>query len=264
MAELTPYRFRLLRYSPNDIAGEFYNVGVLLYDESERLLDARFASEFRRMRCHPLAEMELLETLRHEFEEQRLLGEGFSEYVEALLKRLARSLQVSERRSFEGREAAAEMDRLYRVFVATPPRLRSGDEERGVRPGTRRALRRQMDRALERHGLLGARPSLEADVAMQYGGARLAFTFDYRYQPNGVSKLLHGVAQRNDVNEASKLCLAFERIRGRSERPLQLTAVVDEAVPPDTLDLLESSEIRTWRAGRLDELAMAIRGELGL
>jgi hypothetical protein len=35
-------------------------------------------------------------------------------------------------------------------------------------------------------------------------------------------------------------------------------------VMPDTLDLLESSEIRTWQAGRLDELAMAIRGEMGL
>lgn len=264
MAELTPYRFQLLRYAPNDIAEEFYNIGVLLYDESERLLDARFASEFRRMRCHPLAEMEYLEGLRHEFEERRLLGEGFSEYVETLLKRLSRSLLVSERRSFEGREAAAEMDRLYRAYVATPPPLRSGDEERGVRPGTRRALRRLMDRTFENHGLLGARRLLEPDVAMQYGSARLAFTFDYRYQPNGVGKLLHGVARRNDVNEASKLCLAFERVRGRSETPLELTAVVDDMVMPDTLELLESSQIRTWQAGRLDELAMSIRGELGL
>lgn len=264
MAELTPYQFQLLRYAPSVVAEEFYNIGVLLYDQADRLLDARFAGEFRRMRCHPLVEMEYLEGLRHEFEEQRLLGEGFSQYIQTLQKSLARSLQITDRKAFWGREATAEMDRLYRTYVATPRRLSAGEEERGARPGTRRALRRQMERTFERYGLLGARPMLEADVAMQYGGARLAFTFDYRYQPNGVSKLLHGVAQRNDVNEASKLCLAFERIRGRSETPLELTAVVDEAVMPDTLELLESSEIRTWQAGRLEELALAIRGEMGL
>jgi hypothetical protein len=264
MAELMQYQFQLLRYTPSGPAEEFYNIGVLLYDVADRLLDARLATEFRRMRCNPLVEMEYLEALRHEFEERRLLGEGFSEYVIQLQKGLARSLQITDRKAFWGLEAAVEMDRLYRTYVATPPRLGPGGEERDVRPGTRRALRRLMDRTFENHGLLGARPVMEADVAMQYGGARLAFTFDYRYQPNGVGKLLHGVAQRNDVNEASKLCLAFERIRGRSETPLELTAVVDDMVMPDTLDLLESSEIRTWQAGRLDELAMAIRGEMGL
>lgn len=264
MTEVTTYQFQLLRYTPSVLAEEFFNIGVLLYDEADRLIDARLATEFRRMRCHPLVDMEYLETLRHEFEERRLLGEGFSEYVFMLLKDLARSLEITERRSFHGREAAAEMDRLYRTYVATPPRLTAGGEERDARPGTRRALRRLMDHTFENHGLLGAKRFLETDVAMQYGGARLAFTFDYRYQPNGVGKLLHGVAQRNDVNEASKLCLAFDRIRGRSETPLELTAVVDDMVMSDTLELLESSQIRTWQAGRLDELAMAIRGELGL
>lgn len=264
MAELTPYQFQLLRYAPSVVAEEFYNIGVLLYDQADRLLDARFASEFRRMRCHPLVEMEYLEGLRHEFEEHRLLGEGFSQYVQTLQKSLARTLQITDRKAFLGREAAVEMDRLYRTYVATPPRLIAGEEERGARPGTRRALRRLMDRTFENHGLLGPRAMLEADVALQYGSARLAFTFDYRYQPNGVGKLLHGVAQRNDVNEASKLSLAFERIRGRSETRLELTAVVDDMVMPDTLELLESSKIRTWKAGRLDDLAMAIRREMGL
>lgn len=264
MAELTPYKFQLLRYAPSVVAEEFYNIGVLLYDQANRLLDARFAGEFRRMRCHPLVEMEYLEALRHEFEEHRLLGEGFSQYIQTLQKSLARTLQITDRKAFLGNDATAEMDRLYRTYVATPPRLNPGGEERDLRPGTRRALRRLMERTFERYGLLGARPILESDVAMQYGGARLAFTFDYRYQPNGVGKLLHGVAHRNDVNEASKLCLAFERVRGRSDAPLELTAVVDDMVMPDTLELLESSEIRTWQAGRMDELAMAIRGEMGL
>lgn len=264
MSELTPYQYRLLRYSPSIVSGEFFNIGVFLYDGMERLLDARFAQEFRRMRCHPLVEMEYLEALRHEFEERLLLGEDFSQYVQVLQKSLARSLQVTGHKAFLGRDAAAEMNRLYRTYVATPPRLKSGDEEPGPRPGSRRALRRTMDRTFGRYGLLGASSRLESDVVLRYGGARLAFTFDYRYQPNGTAKLLHGIAQRNDVNEASKLCLAFGRIRERSESPLELTAVVEDTVLDDTLDLLETSEIRPWKASRLDELAMEIRGELGM
>lgn len=79
------YRFRLLRYAPT-ISGEFYNVAVVLYDAAGGIIDARFANEFDRLRCNPAVEIPVLEALRNEFEEGRLLGEGFHGYFENLKK----------------------------------------------------------------------------------------------------------------------------------------------------------------------------------
>ncbi|MYA79434.1 MAG: DUF3037 domain-containing protein, partial [Acidobacteriia bacterium] len=62
--ESSRYDFQLIRYVPNVAAAEFFNVGVLLYGEQRELLDARFASDFGRMNCHPLVEMPYLEALQ--------------------------------------------------------------------------------------------------------------------------------------------------------------------------------------------------------
>ena len=67
------YRFQVLRYVPNLVSGEYFNIGLLLRDGENQLIDARFAADFRRLRCHPLAELDYLEALRNEFEEKRLL-----------------------------------------------------------------------------------------------------------------------------------------------------------------------------------------------
>src|SRR3970040_1085542 len=125
------YRFELLRYVPNVVAGEAFNIGVLLYDDAGRLLDARFAEEFRRLRCHPLVDLDFLHALRNEFEERRLYGEGFSASVSELKKNLADSLQVSKLAAVRGETAIAESERLFTSCVATPlPAGReAGDKE---------------------------------------------------------------------------------------------------------------------------------------
>jgi cytochrome oxidase assembly protein ShyY1 len=43
-----------------------------------------------------------------------------------------------------------------------------------------------------------------------------------------------------------------------------VTAVVDDQTPRDTLDLLEDSEVQTWQASKLEDLALALRAGLGL
>ncbi len=256
------YAFQLLQYTPNLVSGEHVNIGVFLNGPGGRLLDARFAREFRRLRCHPLADLEYLEALRNEFEEQRLLGEGFSEYGRQLQRDLSTALQVSEEFSFWGGEAAAEIERLYQAYVATPPREQ--EEAGGPRAGTRRALRHRMDAAFRRYHLLANGNRLLPDVNVPYGPGRLQFTFDYAYPPNGASRYVHGIALHNDVRDASKLCFVLDRLRDRERAAVAVTAVVDDQVPRDTLELLEESDIRPWQASKLDELALAIRGELGL
>ncbi len=57
-SEMNGYQFQLLQYMPNLVSGEHVNIGVLLYNKEGRLLEARFARDFQRLRGHPLADMD--------------------------------------------------------------------------------------------------------------------------------------------------------------------------------------------------------------
>jgi hypothetical protein len=257
------YRFELLRYVPNVVAGEAFNIGVLLYDDAGRLLDARFAEEFRRLRCHPLVDLDFLHALRNEFEERRLHGEGFSAYVSELKKNLANSLQVSEVAAFRGENAITEIERLFSSYVATP--LPAGREagDREPQPGSRRALRRRMEDVFRSYHLFANGDRLRRDVKVNYGSSRLQFSFDYAYPPDGAARYLHGLALQDDLSRAEKLCFVYERLRAR-ESGVGLTVVLDAGIQDDVKDLMESSRIACCEAERLDELALAIRNDLGL
>ena len=256
------YRFQVLRYVPNLVSGEYFNIGLLLYDGENHLIDARFTADFRRLRCHPLAELDYLEALRNEFEEKRLLGEGFSEYVGGLGEHLSAGLEVTDPRVFWGGDPEKEIERLRQAFLVTPSRQEVFGADTEALPGTRRALRRQMEQTFRRYHLIGT--GLEGQVSVPYAGPRLRFTFDYSYRPNGAAHYIHGLALRNNVSDASKLCFVFERLRARAEESPELTAVLDDSFPDDTRELLESSAIVTRPASQIDDLAFSIRGELGM
>lgn len=121
-----------------------------------------------------------------------------------------------------------------------------------------------MDETFRRYRLLSGPRGLRSDAEVNYGGPRLRFRFDYGYPPNGAAKYLHGVALRNDLNDAQKLCFVIERLRSISGSPVALTAVIDDALPQETRDLLAASDVAVHEASRLDELALAVRSELGL
>jgi hypothetical protein len=72
------------------------------------------------------------------------------------------------------------------------------------------------------------------------------------------------VALRDDLVQAEKLCFVGQRLRARESGGLGLTAVLDEGIQDDVRELLRSSEIECRELSQLDELALAIRGELGL
>ncbi len=257
------YRFELLRYVPNVVAGEAFNIGVLLYDNAGRLLDARFAGEFRRLRCHPLVDLDYLHALRNEFEERRLQGEGFSTYVAELKKNLANTLQVSGAAAFRGADAIAEIERLFSSYVATPAPAGRGPEGREPPPGSRRALRGRMESVFQTYQLFANGDRLRRDARVNYGSPRLQFSFDYAYRPAGADRYLHGLALNDDLGRAEKLCFVYERLRAR-EDGIGLTVVLDNGIQDDVKELIESSAIVTCEAERLDELALAIRTELGL
>jgi hypothetical protein len=260
---LMEYRFELLRYVPNVIAGEAFNIGVLLYDEAGRLLDARFAAEFRRLRCHPLADLDFLHALRNEFEERRLQGEGFTAYVAELKKNLANSLQISDSSAFRGENAVAEMERLFSSYVATP--LPAGREpgDNPPPPGSRRALLQRIEEVFGSYQLFANGDRLQRGVPVNYGSPRLQFTFDYAFPPNGAGRYIHGLALNEDLSRAEKLCFVYGRLRAK-EPGAGLTVVLDDGIEDDVKDLLASSSVASWQANRLDDLALTIRKDLGL
>lgn len=251
------YRFQLLRYAPT-LSGEFYNVAVVLYDAAGRIVDARFANEFDRMRCNPAVELRVLEALRNEFEEQRLLGEGFHAYLEVLSKNLSDSLEITEQKPFEGGAAAAELDRLTATYLATPAGLKAGSAQ-GAATG-RRAVRLLMSDTFERYGILG--PGLVREgLEVPYAGARLSFRFDFGYETRGEQKLLHALGGRSAVQEATRLGFVMERLR--DQQPARsLTAVYEEDLLDEALELLELSSIPGVSVSDLEPLAVGIRDEL--
>ncbi len=257
------YDFQLIRYVPNVAAAEFFNVGVLLYGAQRELLDARLASDFGRLKCHPLVEMPYLEALREEFEEHRLAGEGLASYIKELCKNLSASLDVTTPKTFWGGNAPAEMDRLFDTYVTTPKPLNGAERDERPLAGTRAALRLRMEDSFRRHYLLDADRGLKANDSVQYGGRRMRFTFDYSYRPNGATAYVHGVAVRNEINDATRLSFVFERMRRQNEGSA-LAVVLGEGVQDDTAELLAASGAVSWPVAQVDKLAIAIRGELGL
>ncbi len=255
---MTVYRFRLLRYAPNRVAEEFYNLALLLYSGEGRLLDARFAPDFQRLRCHPLADLPYLRELRKEFDERRLAGEAFTGYVTALVENLSQGLQITEERAFLGGEALEEMERLAGVFLATPKRreIAAG----APAEGTRRWVLGRMRHCFEIYHLLGR---FDADVEVgSCVSPRFRFHLDYAYKPNGHTHYLQGLSAQHDLNDAGRLCFVFDRLRAHQQ--VRMTAIVGDALPEDTRELLASSQIRPWPVSKLDELALAVREELGL
>jgi hypothetical protein len=255
---MSVYHFQLLRYAPNRLAEEFYNVAVLLHDAEGRLVDARFTPDFTRLRCHPLADLPLVERLKEEFENRLLAGEGFAEFVGELTQNLSQALQLSERRAFLGGETQEAMERLVRTYLATPRRSEVRPPE--TLPGTRRWIHQRLHHTFEQHHLL-ERLEAAAPVGVHVS-PRFSFQMDYAYRPNGQTRYVHALSLRHDLNDAARLCFVFDRVRAQTDAAL--TAVVDDALPDDTRGLLESSRIRPWEVSRVEDLALAVRGELGL
>ncbi len=242
------WSYRLLRYVPNVVSGEFFNIAVLLYDATDKLVEARFASEFRRIACHPLADVTVLEQLREEFEERRLLGEGFSEYLAGLDKYVSRSFDFSPSKAFLGGDSQREIERLYEQLVASPARLEPESRVVAPRLGTRRYLRGRIDDAFGELRLFDL--GVERDREVRYGPDRAVVTFDYAYQPNGHADYVQALALENDLAETMRLGFIKSRI-GASE----LSVVLDERVEADVLVLLRESGIRTWFEPQIQELA---------
>lgn len=263
-APLESYRFQLLRYRPTPVSDEHYNIAVVLLSNSGEVIDARFSPDLSRLRCHPAVEMQVLEMLRDEFEERRLLGEGFTEYFEELSRHLSNTFDLSGKHAVDAADPATEMDRLVATYIAPRGPAVAGDEGgRAPGPGSRRAVRLQLEQALDGQSLFLNGRGVQRDVRRAYGPGKLTFTFDFGYEPasGAGERALHALGMRDEASEAARLCFVFERMRDRLRA---LTVVAHDDLADETRGLLESSEIEPVLVSSAPTLAARIRGELGL
>ena len=263
--EMSRYSFQLLRYVPNLVSDEHFNIGVFLSNDEGQVLDARFASDFQRLRCHPQADMAYLEALRNKFADRHLLGEGFSHYADDLRKNLSTTLQVSDPKTFWGRDAAYEIERLYHAYVETP-RPEPPAEEQGPAPGTRAHLLGRMEGVFRRYGLVGNGRGLHRKARVTYGAPGYQFIFDYAYPPNGVNRYVHGLALLHAEGDAQKLRGVYQDLTRLQDTGVKLAVIVDDGVAAQVVQYLkgEHQEITTHPAAELDTLAQQIRADLGL
>ena len=225
---MSRYSFQLLRYVPNLASDEHFNIGVLLTNNQGQVLDARFASDFQRLRCHPQVDLLYLESLRNEFEEVHVRGEGFRPYADELRKNLSTTLQVTEPKTFWGRDSSSEVECLYRTYVATPTPETAAHEEPDSTQGTRAHLLGRMESAFRRYGLMGNGRSLSRNASVTYGAPGYRFTFDFANPANGARRYVHGLALLQAESDAQKLRGIHQDLTRLEDRPVALSVVVDE------------------------------------
>ncbi len=123
--------YRVLRYTPNLIRDEWVNIGVLLEEAGGPRRRARLIEEVSELarvrRLHPTADESLLRALPAEFETQLgAPGEAGATALTKFEETLSNVLQLSPQKAVLAEDFDAELDRLYHVHVAPPPRTGRG------------------------------------------------------------------------------------------------------------------------------------------
>ena len=234
----------LAYYVPSALRETRVAIGLVLFEESGRLVGQRFTQDWRAVRClDPQADVNLLSRIPAHFEElasgamdpdsgvTRRTGEGFSSVLRRMEQDFAGSLQLSVPRGVRAQDPGQELERLFVEHVAPrrPRRLPSAQ-----RSGTRAWVRARLAEALRRHRLW---ERLERDVSVeQFTAPGDAFRIDFRFRPNGVAQYLHALSLERDWTQAKLLGYTYWRIREKTDA--LLTAVVADSDP--TLEAAES------------------------
>lgn len=230
---MTQCEYFLVEYVPSAVQEWRVPIGVILLEESGRLVRWGFTRNWRTIRClDPGADRILLETLPAYFEEMvREAAAGSRQAGASLRRRLltmaendSGTVQVSFPRGVESADPAQEFERLFTEHVERRPPV---SPQKEPRTGGRRWLQARVRDALERHKLWDR---FHKNIPVEeFTAPGDAFRIDFAYRPNGVTNYLHALSLEHDWNQAKVLSYTFWRIRQRI--PATLTAIVADAEP---------------------------------
>ena len=222
----------LVEYVPSALQKSRLPIGVILLEETGRLVRYGLTRNWRTLRClDPSADPALLEALPAYFDE--LVGEsaaagGGGEGLRRRLLTMAENdsgtVQISLPRGVETVDPAQEFDRLFAEHVE---RRRAIAVPAGPRAGSRRWIQARLRESLERHDLWDR---FQKNVSVEeFTAPGDSFRIDFGYRPNGVTKYLHALSLEQDWNQVKVLSYTFWRIR--QHVPATLTAIVTDANP---------------------------------
>jgi len=258
------FRYRVLRYTPNLIRDEWVNIGVLLEETgASPRRESRIISEDAEItglrRLHPGLDEDLLRGLSAEFDAQ-LRMPGAETYLGKLEQSLSNVLQFSPTRALLAADFDAELDRLFRVYVARPAPRRGG-----ILEGTREWIRARLHDVFYRHRILR---NLEQNVRVEeftQPGDPMRIDFAYRF--NGTRGFLHPIALGRDPSRAKVFAYTAEQIR-RHVAKSEFTAITEVEPVPDNRRhqfvsrLLAAQGISVVPLNRIERFAEDLRARL--
>lgn len=234
MKEPTPeagprFRYRILRYVPNIVRGEYLNVGIVIEEIGTLRLAIRTLQESREFarirRFHPEADEILLRNLGRELEGQLLADDLKSRIpLDNVDETLSNALQFGPSNATIAENITDELDRLYEEYVSEPRSVSAYVVER-----TRDWMRERAAEVFRQHRVLEKLSQKVAVEAFTHLGD--PFTFDYGYQ-NGVRGFIQLLPSWDDVPQAKVLAFTAERIRAR-DSSAKITAIVDPSIQID-------------------------------
>ncbi len=267
--ERRTFRYRILRYAPNLLRDEWVNIGLLLEEmaginpgaaprRAARLIeeDADFA---RIRRLHPGVDERLLRGLADEFE-ARLREPEVEIYLQKLDQTLSNAVQFSPRRAVLATDFDAELERLFRDYVARPPARR----EAGIIEHTRNWIRQRLETILRRHRILEKiERGVRAEKFTQPGDP---LRIDYAYRFNGTRGYMQIVPLDRHPSQAKVLAYTAECIR-REQTHAEFIALTDAEPLPENrrhqfvTQLFAAQQIRVVPPGGMEKLAaeLAVR-----
>ncbi len=264
--------FRLIRYVPDPVKGEFANIGVVLRAAGVGggQTAVRFTRDWSRVRClHPDADVEMLQGLEGELL-SRLAGASAEPFeskpvLEVLEDTLSNSLQISASRGTLAESLPTEMELLLRMYVEPL----KGKAERRAASG-RTAIAGRMRREFERAGVWELLRKRVAAREYTRPGDPLKIDCGYR---NGQVRLFHAVSLESDAELAKSLAFSLptlrDGVRRVEERELELTAVVEPISTVSDAEmygfgvgLMEEAGLRVLTVADLGRVAETARREL--
>ncbi|MFZ0703934.1 MAG: DUF3037 domain-containing protein [Candidatus Acidiferrales bacterium] len=206
--------YRVLRYTPNLIRGEWVNVGIVLEDPRKQVARARLIEDeaeiLRVRRLHPNADDALLRALPASFQAELASTGASAAWIEKMEETLSNTLQLSPRKAVMSEDFDAELERLYHDHVAVPPRMGRGAT---ILENTRAWIRVKLNDVFRRHRILAKmEKSLRAEQFTQPGDP---LRIDYGYRFNGTRGYVQALSLARDPAQAKVLAYTAECIRAR-------------------------------------------------
>ncbi len=267
MRERLRCEFRLLRYAPHPVRGEFANIGLVLGEVGRpETAILRLTRNWSRVRCLDAdVDTAMLEAMEVELGARMRANEA-TPVIELLEDSLSNAVQMTEPQGCLAESLAEEMEALLRMYVEP---VREGRQRR-LRGRT--AIAATMRREFER---VGAWALMRRGIAAEtYTAAGDPLRIDCGYRPNGVVRMFQAVALDGDLDVVKGLAFSVAALRAGVLRieaaELELTAVIEpRAQLPDieerydfAVGLLQSERVRVMTTTDLPRMAETARREL--